>query len=270
MQNVVSSHEKSVRGVAAADLLTHDLLYNFIDRVAHAFPNLTFEVRGAVRVDVTDVYGHPVGTVGIDFIGRYNRMVLVLRSSRMTDRHGSRAKTADLSKAVKMFAKYFRSHTEEELMASYASSLRNVTGNAYNQTLESLRGVMDEPLCNFFQTATRQKRYELYSMLALPEAELSAIETEALRYFDRCALLDMSKCAVLLRTPTGYLVKRSTPEGAAAAPVERVSEVPPEYRAQIGLLKLASDREFIPNVGIKLAAPRVAVESYLCVNRQPV
>ena len=49
MQNVVSSHEKSVRGVAAADLLTHDLLYNFIDRVAHAFPNLTFEVRGASK-----------------------------------------------------------------------------------------------------------------------------------------------------------------------------------------------------------------------------
>ena len=270
MQNVVSSHEKSVRGVAAADLLTYDLLYNFIDRVAHAFPNLTFEVRGAVRVDVTDVYGHPVGTVGIDFIGRYNRMVLVLRSSRMTDRHGSRAKTADLSKAVKIFAKYFRSNTDEELMETYSGRLDRLTSSSYEHSLESLRGVLDEPLYNFFQTATKEKRYELYSMLALPEVQLSAIETEALQYFDKCTLLDMSECAVLLKTPTGYLVKRSTPEGVAAAHVERVEEVPSEYRAQIGLLKLASHREFIPNVGIKLARPTVPIESYLCINRQPV
>jgi hypothetical protein len=41
-----------VFGVAAADQLTHELLYNFIDRVAHAFPKLTFEVWGARRVDV--------------------------------------------------------------------------------------------------------------------------------------------------------------------------------------------------------------------------
>jgi len=60
MQNVFTrEHDrKKVFGVAAADKLTHDLLYNFIDRVAHAFPNLTFEVWGARRVDVTDVYGH--------------------------------------------------------------------------------------------------------------------------------------------------------------------------------------------------------------------
>ena len=132
------------------------------------------------------------------------------------------------------------------------------------------RGVLDEPLYNFFQTATKEKRYELYSMLALPEVQLSAIETEALQYFDNCTLLDMSECAVLLKTPTGYLIKRSTPEGVAAARVERVEEVPSEYRAQIGLLKLASHREFIPNVGIKLASSKVAVESYLCVNHQPV
>ena len=132
------------------------------------------------------------------------------------------------------------------------------------------RGVMDEPLYNFFQTATKEKRYELYSMLALPEVQLSAIETEALQYFDNCTLLDMSECAVLLKTPTGYLVKRSTPEGVAAARVERVEEVPSEYRAQIGLLKLASHREFIPNVVIKLARPTVPIESYLCINRQPV
>ena len=100
--------------------------------------------------------------------------------------------------------------------------------------------------------------------------KLSAIETEALQYFDKCTLLDMSECAVLLKTPTGYLVKRSTPEGVAAARVERVEEVPSEYRAQIGLLKLASHREFIPNVGIKLARPTVPIESYLCINRQPV
>ena len=132
------------------------------------------------------------------------------------------------------------------------------------------RGVLDEPLYNFFQTATKEKRYELYSMLALPEVQLSAIETEALQYFDNCTLLDMSECAVLLKTPTGYLIKRSTPEGVAAARVERVEEVPSEYRAQIGLLKLASHREFIPNVGIKLARPTVPIESYLCINRQPV
>jgi hypothetical protein len=270
MQNVVSSHEKSVRGVAAADLLTHDLLYNFLGRVAHAFPNLTFEGGGARRVDVTDVYGHQVGTVKVDFIGQYNRMVLELWSPRMTDKRGRKAKTADLNKAVKMFAKYFRPHTEEEVMRIWHERLGGEARNAYAHAINSLRGVMDEPLCNFFQTATRQKRYELYSMLALPEAELSAIETEALQYFDRCTLLDMSKCAVLLKTPTGYLVKRSTREGIVPAPVERVKEVPLEYRAQVGLLKLASHREFIPNVGIKLAAAGVAVESYLCVNRQPV
>jgi hypothetical protein len=36
--------DNKVFGVAAADQLTHELLYNFIDRVAHAFPKLTFEV----------------------------------------------------------------------------------------------------------------------------------------------------------------------------------------------------------------------------------
>jgi hypothetical protein len=269
MQNVFTrEHDrKKVFGVAAADKLTHDLLYNFIDRVAHAFPNLTFEVWHARRVDVSDVYGHEVGRVEIDFIGQYNRMVLKLSSPRMTDKRGRKAKTADLNKAVKMFAKYFRSNTDEELMGTYFNRFRNVTGHAYNQTLGKLRNVMEEPLYNFFQTSTREKRYELYSLLALPEDKLSAIEAQALQYFDHCTLLNMSECAVLLKTPTGYLVKRSTPEGIVDAPVERVEEVPPEYRAQVGLLKLASHREFIPNVGVKLSDSTVAVESYLCVNR---
>ena len=270
MQNVVTVNQ-NVSGVAAADQLAHELLYNFIDRVAHAFPKLTFTVWGSRRVDVSDVYEHQVGRVTLDFIGpNYNRVVLELRSPRMTDKRNRKAKTADLNKAVKMFAKYFRSNTDEELMETYLGKLDREATGSYDRALGKLRGVMDEPLYNFFQTATQQKRYELYSMLALPEAQLSAIETEALQYFDHCSLFDMSECAVLLKTPTGYLVKRSTPEGAAAARVERVEEVPSEYRAQIGLLKLASHREFIPNVGIKLAAPRVAVESYLCVNRQPV
>jgi hypothetical protein len=155
-------------------------------------------------------------------------------------------------------------------METYSGRLDRLTSSSYEHSLESLRGVLDEPLYNFFQTATKEKRYELYSMLALPEVQLSAIETEALQYFDKCTLLDMSECAVLLKTPTGYLVKRSTPEGVAAARVERVEEVPSEYRAQIGLLKLASHREFIPNVGIKLAKSTVPIESYLCINRQPV
>ena len=269
MQNVFTCDwdNKKVFGVAAADKLTQGLLYNFIDRVAHAFPKLTFEVWGSRRIDVSDVYGHQVGRVELDFIGEYNRMVLELWSPRMADKRNRKTKTADLSKAVKIFAKYFRSNTDEELMETYFGKLRNVTGHAYNQTLGRLRGVMDEPLYNFFQTATQEKRQELYSMLALPEDKLSAIEAEALQYFEHCTLLNMSECAVLLKTPTGYLVKRSTPEGNVDAPVERVEEVPPEYRAQIGLLKLASHREFIPNVGIKLAKSTVAVESYLCVNR---
>jgi len=270
MQNVYMYHDKQVFGVAAADQLTHELLYNFIDRVAHAFPKLTFRVWNSRRVEVFDVYEHQVGTVKLDFIGEYNRVVLELWSPRMTDKRGKKTKTADLSKAVKVFAKYFRSDTDVELMETYASRLDRLTSNSYEQSLESLRGVLDEPLYNFFQTATKEKRYELYSMLALPEVQLSAIETEALQYFDNCTLLDMSECAVLLKTPTGYLVKRSTPEGVAAARVERVEEVPSEYRAQIGLLKLASHREFIPNVGIKLARPTVPIESYLCINRQPV
>jgi hypothetical protein len=191
--------------------------------------------------------------VELDFIGEYNRMVLELWSPRMADKRNRKTKTADLSKAVKIFAKYFRSNTDEELMETYSGRLDRLTSSSYEHSLESLRGVLDEPLYNFFQTATKEKRYELYSMLALPEVQLSAIETEALQYFDKCTLLDMSECAVLLKTPTGYLVKRSTPEGVAAARVERVEEVPSEYRAQIGLLKLASHREFIPNVGIKLA-----------------
>ena len=269
MQNVFTytNDNKKVFGVAAADKLTHELLYNFIDRVAHAFPKLAFEVWGARRVDVSDVYGHEVGRVEIDFIGYNNRMVLELWSPRMADKRNRKTKTADLSKAVKIFAKYFRSNTDEELMETYFGRLDRVTSSSYNHALESLRGVLDEPLYNFFQTATKEKRYELYSMLALPEVQLSAIETEALQYFDHCTLLDMSECAVLLKTPTGYLVKRSTPEGVAAARVERVEEVPSEYRAQIGLLKLASHREFIPNVGIKLASPTMPIESYLCVNR---
>jgi hypothetical protein len=269
MQNVFTCDRdnKKVFGVAAADQLTHELLYNFIDRVAHAFPKLTFEVWGARRVDVTDVYGHQVGRVEIDFIGQYNRMVLELWSPRMADKRNRKTKTADLSKAVKIFAKYFRSNTDEELMETYSGRLDRLTSSSYEHSLESLRGVLDEPLYNFFQTATKEKRYELYSMLALPEVQLSAIETEALQYFDKCTLLDMSECAVLLKTPTGYLVKRSTPEGVAAARVERVEEVPSEYRAQIGLLKLASHREFIPNVGIKLAKSTVPIESYLCINR---
>ena len=270
MQNVVKFGEKNVSGVAAADQLTHELLYNFIDRVAHAFSKLTFRVWNSRRVDVFDVYEHQVGTVKLDFIGEYNRMVLELWSPRMTDKRNRKTKTADLSKAVKIFAKYFRSNTDEELMETYSGRLDRLTSSSYEHSLESLRGVLDEPLYNFFQTATKEKRYELYSMLALPEVQLSAIETEALQYFDNCTLLDMSECAVLLKTPTGYLVKRSTPEGVAAARVERVEEVPSEYRAQIGLLKLASHREFIPNVGIKLARPTVPIESYLCINRQPV
>lgn len=270
MQNVSMYHDKQVFGVAAADQLTHELLYNFIDRVAHAFPKLTFRVWGPRRVDVFDVYEHQVGTVKLDFIGEYNRMVLELWSPRMVDKRNRKAKTADLSKAVKMFAKYFRSNTDEELMNTYSSNLGNVAEHTYNQTLRRLRNAMDEPLYNFFQTATQEKRQELYSLLALPEDKLSAIEAEALQYFDHCTLLNMSECAVLLKTPTGYLVKRSTPEGIVDAPVERVEEVPSEYRAQIGLLKLASHREFIPNVGIKLSDSTVAVESYLCVNRQPV
>ena len=270
MQNVFMHHDKQVFGVAAADQLTHELLYNFIDRVAHAFPKLTFRVWNARRVDVSDVYGHEVGRVEIDFIGYTNRMVLELWSPRMTDKRGRKAKTADLNKAVKMFAKYFRSNTDEELMETYFGRLDRVTTDSYEHSLGKLRTVMEEPLYNFFQTATGERRYELYSMLALPEAQISAIETEALQYFDHCTLLDMSECAVLLKTPTGYLVKRSTPEGVAAARVERVEEVPSEYRAQIGLLKLASHREFIPNVGIKLARPTVPIESYLCINRQPV
>ena len=270
MQNVYMYHDKQVFGVAAADQLTHELLYNFIDRVAHAFPKLTFEVWGARRVDVTDVYGHQVGRVNLDFIGEYNRVVLELWSPRMVDKRNRKAKTADLSKAVKMFAKYFRPSTSKELMDTYSNRFRNVTGHAYNQTLGKLRDVMEEPLYNFFQTATQERRQELYSLLALPEDKLSAIEAQALQYFDHCTLLNMSECAVILKTPTGYLVKRSTPEGIVNAPVERVEEVPPEYRAQVGLLKLASHREFIPNVGIKLSDSTVAVESYLCVNRQPV
>ena len=270
MQNVVKFGEKNVSGVAAADQLTHELLYNFIDRVAHAFPKLTFRVWNARRVDVFDVYEHQVGTVKLDFIGEYNRVVLELWSPRMTDKRNRKTKTADLSKAVKIFAKYFRSNTDEELMETYSGRLDRLTSSSYEQSLESLRGVLDEPLYNFFQTATKEKRYELYSMLALPEVQLSAIETEALQYFDHCTLLDMSECAVLLKTPTGYLIKRSTPKGIAAVPVERVEEVPSEYRAQIGLLKLASHREFIPNVGIKLAKSTVPIESYLCINRQPV
>lgn len=270
MQNVYMYHDKQVFGVAAADKLTHDLLYNFIDRVAHAFPKLTFRVWNARRVDVFDVYEHQVGTVEIDFIGEYNRMVLVLRSSRMTDKRNRKAKTADLSKAVKMFAKYFRSNTDKELMNTYSSRLGVATASSYKRSLESLRGVMEEPLYNFFQTATQEKRQELYSLLALPEDKLSAIEAEALQYFDHCTVVDVSKCAVLLKTPTGYLVRRFTPEGVDPFRVERVEEVPSEYRAQIGLLKLASNREFIPNVGIKLSDSTVAVESYLCVNRQPV
>ena len=256
-----------VFGVVAADQLTHELLYNFIDRVAHAFPKLTFEVRGARRVMVEDGYSHQLGIVELDFIGQYNREVLELWSPRMTDKRGRKTKTADLSKAVKIFAKYFRSDTDVELMETYASRLGKVTTSSYNHSLESLRGVMEEPLYNFFQTATGEKRYELYSLLALPEGQISAVETEALQYFDHCTLVNMSECTVVLKTPTGYLVKRSTPEGVAAARVERVEEVPSEYRAQIGLLKLASHREFIPNVGIKLAKSTVPIESYLCINR---
>jgi hypothetical protein len=272
MQNVFTCDRdnKKVFGVAAADKLTHELLYNFIDRVAHAFPKLTFEVWGSRRIDVSDVYGHQVGRVELDFIGEYNRMVLELWSPRMGHKRNRKTKTADLSKAVKIFAKYFRSNTDEELMETYSGRLGREAESSYAHSLGKLRKVMEEPLYNFFQTATQEKRYELYSMLALPEVQLSAIETEALQYFDNCTLLDMSECAVLLKTPTGYLVKRSTPEGVAAAPVERVEEVPSEYRAQIGLLKLASHREFIPNVGIKLAKSMVAIESYLCINRQPV
>jgi hypothetical protein len=272
MQNVFTRDRdnKKVFGVAAADKLTHELLYNFIDRVAHAFPKLTFEVWGSRRIDVSDVYGHQVGKVELDFIGEYNRMVLELWSPRMGHKRNRKTKTADLSKAVKIFAKYFRSNTDEELMETYSGRLGREAESSYAHSLGKLRKVMEEPLYNFFQTATQEKRYELYSMLALPEVQLSAIETEALQYFDNCTLLDMSECAVLLKTPTGYLVKRSTPEGVAAAPVERVEEVPSEYRAQIGLLKLASHREFIPNVGIKLVSSDIAIESYLCINRQPV
>ena len=269
MQNVFTRDwdNKKVFGVAAADKLTHGLLYNFIDRVAHAFPKLTFEVWGSRRIDVSDVYGHQVGRVELDFIGKYNRMVLELWSPRMGHKRNRKTKTADLSKAVKIFAKYFRSNTDEELMETYSGRLGREAESSYAHSLGKLRKVMEEPLYNFFQTATQEKRYELYSMLALPEVQLSAIETEALQYFDNCTLLDMSECAVLLKTPTGYLVKRSTPEGVAAAPVERVEEVPSEYRAQIGLLKLASHREFIPNVGIKLVSSDIAIESYLCVNQ---
>lgn len=272
MQNVFTCDRdnKKVFGVAAADKLTHELLYNFIDRVAHAFPKLTFDVGGARRVYVSDVYGHEVGRVEIDFIGYANRMVLELWSPRMTDKRNRKTKTADLSKAVKIFAKYFRSNTDEELMETYSGGLDRLTTHTYSRALNSLRDVMEEPLYNFFQTATEQRRQELYSMLALPQEQLSAIEAEALKYFDSCTLLNMSECAVLLKTPTGYLVKRSTPKGIAAARVERVEEVPPEYRAQIGLLKLASHREFIPNVGIKLVSSGMTIESYLCINRQPV
>ena len=267
MQNVFMHNDKQVFGVAAADQLIHELLYNFIDRVAHAFPKLNFKVWNARRVDVSDVYGHQVGRVEIDFIGYNNRMVLELGSPRMVDKRNRKTKTADLSKAVKIFAKYFRLNTDEELMETYFGRLDRVTTDSYEHSLGKLRTVMEEPLYNFFQTATGERRYELYSMLALPEAQISAIETEALQYFDHCTLLDMSECAVLLKTPTGYLIKRSTPKGTVAARVERVEEVPSEYRAQIGLLKLASHREFIPNVGIKLARPTIAIESYLCVNR---
>jgi len=263
-------NNNKVFGVAAVDKLKYCFIRDFLNRVAQAFPKLTFEVYDISRVDVTDHYGATLGRVEVDFIGRNNRMVLWLWSPRMEDLRSNRTKTADLSKAVKLFAKYFRSDTDEELVHGRIDKLDNLTKGVYKRSLESLRGVLEEPLYNFFQTADQDQRYKMYSMLALPEEQLSAIETEALKYFESCALLDTSECAVILKTSTGYLVKRSTPEGIAAAPVERLEEVPSEYRAQIGLLKLASHRAFIPNIGIKLVQPQTAVESYLCINRQPV
>jgi hypothetical protein len=86
-------------------------------------------------------------------------MVLELWSPRMTDKRNRKTKTADLSKAVKIFAKYFRSNTDEELMETYSGRLdRRDEQYAYEQTLGRLRGAMDEPLYNFFQTATKEKR----------------------------------------------------------------------------------------------------------------
>jgi hypothetical protein len=105
MQNVYMYHDKQVFGVAAADQLTHELLYNFIDRVAHAFPKLNFRVWNSRRVDVFDVYEHQVGTVNLDFIGEYNRVVLELWSPRMTDKRNRKTKTADLSKSSKDICK---------------------------------------------------------------------------------------------------------------------------------------------------------------------
>jgi len=269
MQNVFTynEHRNKIFGVAAADKLTHELLYNFIDRVAHAFPKLTFEVWGARRVDVTDVYGHQVGKVEIDFIGQYNRMVLELWSPRMVDKRNARAKTADLNKAVKMFAKYFKSNTDEELMETYSSRLDRVFRGLKDRSEQSLRCVMEEHLYRFFQTSAREKRYELYSLLALSEEQLNDIEDRAVEYFELTSDLLTFGCAVILKTPTGYLVTRSVAKDFDSAKVERVEEVPPEYRAQIGLLKLASYKEFIPKVGIKLASSPETVESYLCVNR---
>tara|TARA_R110001632_G_scaffold4275_2_gene18146 strand:- start:240 stop:752 length:513 start_codon:yes stop_codon:yes gene_type:complete len=151
MQNVVKFNE-NVSGVAAADQLTHELLYNFIDRVAHAFPKLTFRVWDARRVDVFDVYERQVGTVKLDFIGEYNRVVLELCSPRMTDKRGRKAKTADLNKAVKMFAKYFRSNTDEELVETYSGYLDSQATDSYDRSLGKLRRLWK----NLYTTSFKQ------------------------------------------------------------------------------------------------------------------
>lgn len=249
-------------GMDVIPVISCPRLETFVLRVVPAFKDLQFTLFGSQRVQVSDE-GTKLGNIYSDVRGQYHTRVLRLRSPRMKDKRNHETATENIDTAVKMFSKYFTPDSNEQVVDHCFNALSSTLNSEHHVTETKLQESLSQAVLNFFHTGNDTERTVLYHMLALPNETKERIEDLVLKYKDSYGFLAHEDATVIVKRKDKYLVKPA----CGSPPVEVFDEVPPQYRRQIGLLKLAQPCEVIPDVGVKISNGR---DAYLCKNLKPV
>lgn len=264
MKNLTTSgpNDNALYGMDVIPVISCPMLETFVLRVVPAFKGLQFTLIGSKRVQVSDE-GTALGNIYSDVRGEYQTRVLKLRSPRMKDKRNHETKTENIDTAVKLFSKHFTPDSNEQVVDRCFSALSSTINSEHHVTETKLQESLNQAVLNFFHTGNDTERTVLYHMLALPNETKELIEDLVLKYKDSYGFLAHEDATVIVKRKDKYLVRLA----CGSLPVEVFDEVPPQYRRQVGLLKLAQSYEVIPDVGVKISGGR---DAYLCKNLKPV
>lgn len=243
MQNIMSATSPSpTRGQAVLDTITKEILVEFLTRVAPAYPDLTFNAYTG-SVAVVDEVGALIGEVSTSH--RYTQLctetVLVLYSGKAPHP----IKTKSVTKAVKDFAKYFSAPTPHDLVNTARKRATARLGNAKIKASLAVRAVLGDAFLSLCDTGGLDSA--VHALAAWIPADATEKINDCVVEFESAKEVDglLGEFTVIVAGAGRYII--AYPNGT----MDTVAEVPPEFRKAVGMLKLASPMQYVPNMGIK-------------------